>query len=301
MAERRWIGVVDRAYGVVEHAWEHPATQRRLATAIILLFLGSLLVIELALRGIVPLHVRSHFTAVDLVFTSLLFIEVLGLVFGLVGSIANAMGKQLEILSLIMLRQAFKRFAYFDEPLHWNQVQESVLYILSDAGGALLLFVVLGAPDLALTQVACETLSVVVFLLVLRMLPERFEHSTPAVRVVPRLVLSVAVGLFCVGLTVAAAGSRTANPVSDEMVDRARPDGHGNNVVNVVLVDIRGMDTLGEVTVLVTAGIGVAALARAGRRPPPRRPWTAGHPDGLPRAGRRRRTESVPDVDGVSS
>jgi len=164
-----------------------------------------------------------------------------------------------------------------------------------------LLFVVLGAPDLALTQVACETLSVVVFLLVLRMLPERFERSTPAVRVVPRLVLSVAVGLFCVGLTVAAAGSRTANPVSDEMVDRARPDGHGNNVVNVVLVDIRGMDTLGEVTVLVTAGIGVAALARAGRRPPPRRPWTAGHPDGLPRAGRRRRTESVPDVDGVSS
>ena len=144
MAERRWIGVVDRAYGVVEHAWEHPATQRRLATAIILLFLGSLFVIELALRGIVPLHVRSHFTAVDLVFTSLLFIEVLGLVFGLVGSIANAMGKQLEILSLIMLRQAFKRFAYFDEPLHWNQVQESVLYILSDAGGALLLFVVLG-------------------------------------------------------------------------------------------------------------------------------------------------------------
>ena len=144
MSDRAWVKAIDRTYGVVEHAWEHPATQRRLATAIILLFLGSLAVIELALRGVIPLQVRSHFTAVELVFTSLLFIEVLGLVFGLVGSIANAMGKQIEILSLILLRQAFKRFAHFDEPLHWDQVSESVLYILSDAGGALLLFVLLG-------------------------------------------------------------------------------------------------------------------------------------------------------------
>jgi multicomponent Na+:H+ antiporter subunit A len=155
--------------------------------------------------------------------------------------------------------------------------------------GMALLFVVQGAPDLALTQFATETLSVVVFLLVLRALPDRFERATPAVRVVPRLVVSVAVGLFCAGMALVAAGSRTAVPVSGEMAERAYPEGYGRNVVNVILVDIRGMDTLGEVTVLVAAAIGVVSLVRVGRRPRPPARWTAGHPDGIPRAERRRR------------
>ena len=55
------------------------------------------------------------------------------------------------------------------------------------------------------------------------------------------------------------------------MTQRALPEGYGRNVVNVVLVDIRGMDTMGEITVLVVAAIGVTALARAGLRPRLRR------------------------------
>jgi hypothetical protein len=51
------------------------------------------------------------------------------------------------------------------------------------------------------------------------------------------------------------------------MSQRALPDGDGRNVVNVILVDIRGLDTLGEITVLAAAAIGVVALARAGRTP----------------------------------
>ncbi|MCB1003620.1 MAG: DUF4040 domain-containing protein, partial [Acidimicrobiales bacterium] len=125
-----------------------------------------------------------------------------------------------------------------------------------------------GAPDLALTQFAVETLSVVVFLLVLRRLPDRFErHRAPAVGVVPRLAVSAAVGVFVVAMAIAASGARTEPPVSREMTERALPEGDGKNVVNVILVDFRGLDTLGEVTVLVAAGIGVAALARAGQRP----------------------------------
>ncbi|HEX5367196.1 MAG TPA: hydrogen gas-evolving membrane-bound hydrogenase subunit E [Acidimicrobiales bacterium] len=134
------------------------------------------------------------------------------------------------------------------------------------------LFVVQGAPDLALTQFAVETLSVVVFLLVLRRLPDRFEQRAPAAGRLHRLVVSGAVGVFVVLMALAAAGSRTAPAVSREMSARALPDGGGRNVVNVVLVDIRGMDTMGEITVLVAAGIGATALARAGevprRRPP---------------------------------
>src|SRR5262245_7909226 len=128
------------------------------------------------------------------------------------------------------------------------------------------LFVVQGGADLALTQVAIETLTTVLFVLVLRRLPDRFEpRVTPGRRVV-RASVAVAVGLTVFGLALTAGGSRTEEPVSGEMVERAVPDGGGRNVVNVILVDFRGFDTLGEITVLTAAAIGSVALARAGRR-----------------------------------
>jgi multicomponent Na+:H+ antiporter subunit A len=71
--------------------------------------------------------------------------------------------------------------------------------------------------------------------------------------------------VFLLALT--AAGQHPSLPVSDQVVARALPDGHGRNLVNVILVDFRGYDTLGEITVLAAAAIGVVALARAGRRP----------------------------------
>lgn len=133
--------------------------------------------------------------------------------------------------------------------------------------GMALLFVAQGAPDLALTQFAVETLSVVVFLLVLRRLPDRFERSAAGIGHVYRLVVSAAVGVFVVLMALAAGGSRTEAPVSQQMSELALPEGDGKNVVNVILVDIRGLDTLGEITVLVVAAIGITALARAGKRP----------------------------------
>jgi len=128
------------------------------------------------------------------------------------------------------------------------------------------LFVLSGAPDLALTQAAIETLSTVVFVLVLRRLPEQFEvRDRPGRRVVPvAIAVTMAATVFVFALV--AAGHRIAPPVSTEMVARAVPDGHGQNVVNVILVDFRGWDTLGEITVLAVASIGAVALARVGRR-----------------------------------
>jgi multicomponent Na+:H+ antiporter subunit A len=128
------------------------------------------------------------------------------------------------------------------------------------------LFVLSGAPDLALTQVTVETLATVVFVLVLRRLPERFERqSTPRRRVV-RLLIATAVGAMVFVFALIAAGYRLTPPVAQEMVARAVPDGHGRNVVNVILVDFRGFDTLGEITVLAVASIGAVALGRVGRR-----------------------------------
>jgi multicomponent Na+:H+ antiporter subunit A len=131
------------------------------------------------------------------------------------------------------------------------------------------LFVVQGAPDLALTQTAIETLSTVLFVLVLRRLPDRFERVRMPGRRAIRVVIATMVGLTVFFFAIYASSERRPDPtsVSNEMVARAEPDGHGKNVVNVILVDFRGFDTLGEITVLAAAAIGAVALARAGRRP----------------------------------
>jgi multicomponent Na+:H+ antiporter subunit A len=130
------------------------------------------------------------------------------------------------------------------------------------------LFLVQGAPDLALTQVAIETLSTVLFVLVFRHFPGRFEpRSTPRRRAV-RLTISLVVAVTVFAFAVVVGQQPASDEVSAEMVERAYPDGDGRNVVNVILVDFRGFDTLGEITVLAAAAIGMVALARAGRRAP---------------------------------
>jgi multicomponent Na+:H+ antiporter subunit A len=129
------------------------------------------------------------------------------------------------------------------------------------------LFVAQGAPDLALTQVAIETLSTVLFVLVLRRLPDRFATTSGAARRAVRIAIATFVGGLVFLITLAAGGVHPATVASDAMIDRAVPDGGGRNVVNVILVDFRAFDTLGEMTVLAAAAIGTVALARAGRRP----------------------------------
>ena len=147
----------------------------------------------------------------------------------------------------------------------------SAAIILGAAGYAMAgLFVLMGAPDLALTQAVVETLATVVFVLVLRRLPDEFERQSTIGRRVVRGVASVLVGLSVFVFALAAADITPDDPVSEEMVARSVPDAHGANVVNVILVDFRALDTMGEISVLAVASIGAVALARAGRRGPRR-------------------------------
>ena len=130
------------------------------------------------------------------------------------------------------------------------------------------LYEVQGAPDLALTQFAIETLGTVLFVLVLRFLPTRFVDLAPAVVRPLRLVVSLLVGAAIFVFAIVASNARTdidQPSISAEMVERSKPDGDGKNVVNVILVDFRGVDTMGEITVLLVAAVGCVALARAGR------------------------------------
>lgn len=129
-----------------------------------------------------------------------------------------------------------------------------------------LVFLLQGAPDLALTQMAVDTLLVVAFVLVLRRLPRRFTERPSRTGQVVRLVVAALVGTFMFVVVLVAGGARVADPVSDAFLTLAPTEGGGRNVVNVVLVDIRGFDTMGEITVLVIASLGVYGLVRSGRR-----------------------------------
>ncbi|MCK9796082.1 Na+/H+ antiporter subunit A [Isoptericola sp. 4D.3] len=122
------------------------------------------------------------------------------------------------------------------------------------------LFMLHGAPDLALTQVLCETVTLVIMVLVLRRMPPYFTDRPLAASRWLRLALGVVTGLVMMALTVAAPLVRVADPISTLFPDEAVEWGGGKNVVNVTLVDIRAWDTVGEISVLLVAATGVASL-----------------------------------------
>ena len=134
--------------------------------------------------------------------------------------------------------------------------------------GMALVFVLQGAPDLALTQVCVDTIGAVVFVLVLRHLPAWFsERPTQRRPDQPHRRVGRWSGVFVFVVHPdrrRRRGSTRRSPT--EFIDEAFAEGGGRNVVNVVLVDIRGFDTMGEITVLAVAAMGVYALARLSRR-----------------------------------
>jgi multicomponent Na+:H+ antiporter subunit A len=142
----------------------------------------------------------------------------------------------------------------------------AVLFLGAVGYGVAVLYVEQGAPDLALTQFLVETLSLAIFVFVLRRLPSEFSRRSFRRVQVVRGGIALSVGVFVTLFAVIAIGARTAPPASQDYLDRASPEGGGNNVVNVILVDFRGFDTLGEITVVAVAAMGIASLVLAGRR-----------------------------------
>ncbi|HYI56702.1 MAG TPA: Na+/H+ antiporter subunit A [Microlunatus sp.] len=132
--------------------------------------------------------------------------------------------------------------------------------------GTAMMFLLHGAPDLALTQILVETVTLVVFVLVLRKLPKYFTDRPLHATRWWRLVIAIVVGFTVVSVVFLAAGARIATPVSEAFYDAAYAFGYGKNIVNVTLVDIRSWDTMGEISVLVVAATGVASLIFIRRR-----------------------------------
>jgi multicomponent Na+:H+ antiporter subunit A len=128
------------------------------------------------------------------------------------------------------------------------------------------IFAFYGAPDLALTQFLVETLTLAIFVLVLRVLPAEADRANIKRYRLPRAVLALAVGATVTTLAVYAMAARTGIPIAALLPDAAYFRGHGANTVNVLLVDIRAWDTLGEISVLLVAATGVASLVFRHRR-----------------------------------
>jgi len=144
-----------------------------------------------------------------------------------------------------------------------------------------LAFVRFSAPDLALTQLSVEVVTIMLLLLALFFLPQRCAPESSSWRRARDLALSLATGC---GVGLAAWGMLTGPhaSISGFFMDQSLPGGGGKNVVNVILVDFRGFDTLGEITVLAVAAIGIFALLYNLRLPVPQ-----ADPDGRPWAGER--------------
>jgi multicomponent Na+:H+ antiporter subunit A len=131
--------------------------------------------------------------------------------------------------------------------------------------GVAMLFVVQGAPDLALTQFLIETVVLVLFLLVLRELPKQFRTGRDLALKTVHVAISVAVGAVVFGVMITSLAARTTTPIGQLEADLAYPEGEGRNAVNVILTDMRAFDTMGELVVITVAAIGTVALVRAGR------------------------------------
>ncbi|MDQ2660689.1 MAG: Na+/H+ antiporter subunit A [Actinomycetota bacterium] len=140
-----------------------------------------------------------------------------------------------------------------------RQRMTAVLLVSVTGYGLVLLFGMSGAPDLALTQALVETIVLVVFVLVLRRLPKQIAQRNPPVHKLARAIIGGLAGLLMGVIGLVALGARIHPTIADGLPALAI-EAHGKNIVNVMLVDIRAWDTLGEISVLVAVATGVASL-----------------------------------------
>ncbi|MCF8004878.1 MAG: monovalent cation/H+ antiporter subunit A [Chromatiaceae bacterium] len=162
----------------------------------------------------------------------------------------------------------------------WHRQRWTALVMLSVVGLIIALaFVKLSAPDLALTQLSVEMVTIVLLLLALHFLPKQTPRESSLPRKLRDLLLAL-LGGGATGLLTWAVLTRPYDSISGWMLENSVPGGGGTNVVNVILVDFRGFDTLGEITVLAIAAIGIYMMLRDLRLDVPLtddqgRPWSS--------------------------
>jgi multicomponent Na+:H+ antiporter subunit A len=140
--------------------------------------------------------------------------------------------------------------------------------------GLAMIFLIYGAPDVALTQLLVETLTVIIVAVILLRLPDlkARECGDRPVRIADGL-LALAAGTVVSVMLINVTASPLDRGVTAFYEQQSLVAAHGRNIVNVILVDFRALDTLGEITVVALAGLAVFALIRREHQRRGRRPW----------------------------
>lgn len=123
-------------------------------------------------------------------------------------------------------------------------------------------FVIFKAPDLALTQLVIETITVSLFLLAFQHLPKLKRHGESKGFRLGNFIVALGVGITMAFVALSAHSQKLIPSISQFYKDTVQSEAGGGNIVNVILVDYRGFDTLFEIAVLSIAGIGVYSMIR---------------------------------------
>jgi len=141
----KWMA---RLFDRMAHIWQSTITARVVGSILVALFVGALIVIQLNIWHFLPEWLAqristNYFDAINFAFTALLIVEVISLIHAIARSVTTSLLKQFELLSLILLRDAFKAFGSFHQPLDWSQDLDPVLYMITDSFGALVIFLII--------------------------------------------------------------------------------------------------------------------------------------------------------------
>ncbi len=198
-------------------------------------------------RGSLPFYLAVTLTVASVGVGGHLLLSQQPLVDTYLGSPVQAVIAAVLIIASVATLLATKRF------------QAAIL--VGFAGYAMAaLFALHGAPDLALTQMLVETLTLIAFVLVIRRLPQRLSRREKLPLRIRNIFIGSAMAIVLGVFALTALGARIHTPVSVDFAELAVSGGHGKNIVNVTLVDIRGWDTFGELSVVIAAATGIASL-----------------------------------------
>ena len=176
-------------------------------------------------------------------------------------------------LGLLVMAAAGLLTVYYHRQRLLSLLMLSVVGLL-----AAMLFARFSAPDLALTQLVVEVVTILLMLLVLYFLPDKTPVESSSLQRTRDFVIAVAGGKL-IGVLMYAVLTRDFSSIAEYYLANSVSGGGGTNVVNVILVDFRGFDTLGEISVLAITAIAIAALLQGLRLPrasldPAGNPWS---------------------------
>lgn len=146
---KRFLSIINRVFESLKQYWENKKSLHTISIILVATFIVSSSISVLVINDFISLgsfdkSFKNPFFSIEIVFTILLIVELFGLIFVLPKSVANSVGKQFELLSLIFLRDAFKEFSHFGNNLEWFQIKESFVNMMIYGFGAIIIFSIIG-------------------------------------------------------------------------------------------------------------------------------------------------------------